>query len=381
MVSIVSLQGVVALLGRFPALAGADLGVGESEIVLVQGPNGAGKSTLLRVCAGLLRIESGRAEVLGHDLVADRAAVRRSVGLLGHDTALYDDLTVEENLRFWARASRIDDEAVPAALDRLGVAERLRDVAVRNLSAGQRRRTALAAVVVRRPRLWLLDEPHSGLDQGGRDLIDQVILDAASAGATVMLASHELDRTLDLATRHLTVAGGTITSDERGGREPGATMLRDAWLVATKDLQIEWRSRSRSARSCPSPASFSCCSAALDANRPVLLQATSGLFWVTIMFVSTLAVQRSTSIETTDGARRGTAPGRHRTAGGVRREVHCGCRAAARRRDRASHRRGRPLQRRYRGVGTRVRDLSDRHRWHCGGRYPARSARGRRESP
>lgn len=221
MVSIVSLQGVVALLGRFPALAGADLEVGESEIVLVQGPNGAGKSTLLRVCAGLLRIESGRAEVLGHDLVADRAAVRRSVGLLGHDTALYDDLTVEENLRFWARASRIDDEAVPAALDRLGVADRLRDVAVRNLSAGQRRRTALAAVVVRRPRLWLLDEPHSGLDQGGRDLIDQVILDAASAGATVMLASHELDRTLDLATRHLTVAGGTITSDERGSREPG----------------------------------------------------------------------------------------------------------------------------------------------------------------
>lgn len=221
MVSIVSLQGVVALLGRFPALAGADLEVGESEIVLVQGPNGAGKSTLLRVCAGLLRIESGRAEVLGHDLVADRAAVRRSVGLLGHDTALYDDLTVEENLRFWARASRIDDEAVPAALDRLGVAERLRDVAVRNLSAGQRRRTALAAVVVRRPRLWLLDEPHSGLDQGGRDLIDQVILDAASAGATVMLASHELDRTLDLATRHLTVAGGTIPSDERGSREPG----------------------------------------------------------------------------------------------------------------------------------------------------------------
>ncbi len=221
MVSIVSLQGVVALLGRFPALAGADLEVGESEIVLVQGPNGAGKSTLLRVCAGLLRIESGRAEVLGHDLVTDRAAVRRSVGLLGHDTALYDDLTVEENLRFWARASRIDDEAVPAALDRLGVADRLRDVAVRNLSAGQRRRTALAAVVVRRPRLWLLDEPHSGLDQGGRDLIDQVILNAASAGATVMLASHELDRTLDLATRHLTVAGGTITSDERGSRKPG----------------------------------------------------------------------------------------------------------------------------------------------------------------
>ena len=213
--SIVSLHDVVALLGRFPALAGVDLDVGEGEIVLVQGPNGAGKSTLLRMCAGLLRLESGTAEVLGHDLRIDRAAVRRSVGLLGHDTSLYEDLTVVENLRFWAQASRVDDTAVPAALDRLGVSDRLHDVAVRHLSAGQRRRTALAAVVVRRPRLWLLDEPHAGLDQGGRDLIDQLIVDATQAGATVMLASHELDRTVDLATRHVTVAGGTITADRR----------------------------------------------------------------------------------------------------------------------------------------------------------------------
>ncbi|MEL0140899.1 MAG: hypothetical protein VW800_11045, partial [Acidimicrobiaceae bacterium] len=91
----------------------------------------------------------------------------------------------------------------------------------RTAAGAERGVRAVDGVVVRRPRLWLLDEPHSGLDQGGRDLIDQVILDAASAGATVMLASHELDRTLDLATRYLTVAGGTITSDQRGSREPG----------------------------------------------------------------------------------------------------------------------------------------------------------------
>lgn len=210
---IIALEGVVALLGRFPALAGVDLTVDAGEIVLVQGPNGAGKSTLLRVCAGLQRIESGRAQVLDHDAVTDRAAIRRSVGLLGHDTALYDDLSVEENLRFWARASRIDEAAVEGALDRLGVAARLREVPVRHLSAGQRRRTALAAVVVRRPRLWLLDEPHAGLDQQGRDLIDELVRDAAAAGATVLLASHELDRTIDLASRHVTVAGGTITRD------------------------------------------------------------------------------------------------------------------------------------------------------------------------
>lgn len=211
--SVLRLRAAVALIGRFPALAGVDLDVDAGEVVLLQGPNGAGKSSLLRLCAGLSRLESGEAMVLGHDLRTERAAVRRAVGLLGHDTALYDDLTVVENLEFWARASRVDVAAVVPALDRLGVAPRLHGVAVGLLSAGQRRRVALAAVVVRRPRLWLLDEPHAGLDPSGRDLVDHLVADAARAGATVLVASHELDRTLDLATRRVTVAGGTVTKD------------------------------------------------------------------------------------------------------------------------------------------------------------------------
>jgi len=220
-VSVVRLNAVVALLGRFPALAGVDLDVSAGEVVLVQGPNGAGKSTLLRLCAGLLRVESGRAEVLGLDLAESRHAVRRRVGLLGHDTALYDELTVIENLNFWAAASRVDKSAVPDALDRLGVSVRLHDVAVSKLSAGQRRRVAIAGVVVRRPELWLLDEPHAGLDQLGRDLVDELVADAAAAGATVLMASHELDRTVDLASRIVVVAGGMVVTDTptlgRGG--------------------------------------------------------------------------------------------------------------------------------------------------------------------
>lgn len=217
-VSIVRLRAAVALIGRFPALSGVDLEVEAGEVVLLQGPNGAGKSTLLRVCAGLLRLESGEGEVLGHDLRTSRPAVRRSIGLLGHDTALYDDLTVRENLDFWAAASHADPSAVGPAMDRLGVATRLHDVAVGLLSAGQRRRIALAAIVVRRPQLWLLDEPHAGLDPTGRDLVDQLVIDAVGAGATVMVASHELDRTLDLSTRRVTVAGGTISGDVTDAR-------------------------------------------------------------------------------------------------------------------------------------------------------------------
>ena len=103
--SVVELRGVVALLGRFPALTGLDLTVAAGETVLVQGPNGAGKSTLLRLCAGLVVPTRGEARVLGFDLAVERHAVRRRVGLLGHATGLYDDLTVAENVVFWARAA------------------------------------------------------------------------------------------------------------------------------------------------------------------------------------------------------------------------------------------------------------------------------------
>ncbi len=106
----VHLRSVVALLGRFPALAGADLDVEPGEIVLVQGANGAGKTTLLRACAGLVPVAAGEATVLGHDLRRDRRSVRKQVGLLGHTGFLYDDLTVEENVRFAARAAGLDIE-------------------------------------------------------------------------------------------------------------------------------------------------------------------------------------------------------------------------------------------------------------------------------
>src|SRR3954467_13621485 len=89
-------RSAVALLGRFPALAGVDLDVAEGEVVLVQGPNGAGKTSLLRACAGLLAGVGGGGEVLGHDLRRDRRSVRPAIGLLGHTTFLYDDLTVAD---------------------------------------------------------------------------------------------------------------------------------------------------------------------------------------------------------------------------------------------------------------------------------------------
>lgn len=124
---------------------------------------------------------------------------------------LYDDLTVGENLRFWGKAAGVDDSQQRAAADRMQIHGRLFDVQVARLSAGQRRRTALAVAAARRPELWLLDEPHAGLDQDGRDIVDALITDAADAGGAVLVASHELDRVEPVVDRRVIIEGGQAT--------------------------------------------------------------------------------------------------------------------------------------------------------------------------
>jgi len=205
---VVHLRSAVALLGRFPALSGVDLDVARHEVVLLRGANGVGKTTLLRMCAGLVALTSGTGSVLGVDLSGDRRALRRRVGLLGHANGLYVELTVAENVRFWGRAAGASDAEVDAAMTQLGLGGRLATTTIDRCSAGQRRRTALAALVVRRPELWLLDEPHAGLDADGRDLIDVLIRRAAAAGATVIVASHESERAAAIADRVVHLAGG-----------------------------------------------------------------------------------------------------------------------------------------------------------------------------
>ena len=202
------LHDVVATLGGFPALSGATMRVAEGEIVLLRGPNGAGKTTLLRLCAGLVPVVRGTAFVLGHDLSIDRERVRPHVGLLGHQNGLYADLTVRDNVRFWGATVGASDAEVLAAMDRMGVGDRLATIPVGKLSAGQKRRTALAGLVARRARVWLLDEPHAGLDQRGRDELDDTLRQAAASGATVLVASHELDRAESLATRIVDIVAG-----------------------------------------------------------------------------------------------------------------------------------------------------------------------------
>jgi len=218
MAPVVTLRSAVALLGRFPALSGVDLDVEEGCVLAALGANGAGKTTLLHLLAGLLELRSGTATVLGCDLAKDRASVRRRAGLLGHGVSLYADLTPLENLSFALRAARRDPALAAASLERVGLLGRLATTPARSLSAGQQRRMGLALLHARRPSLWLLDEPHAGLDGPGRDLCDELVDEAARGGATVVLTSHDAERAASCADVVVMLAGGMVAQQRAGER-------------------------------------------------------------------------------------------------------------------------------------------------------------------
>ena len=203
----------MVFLGQFPALTDATMNIQQGEVVLIKGPNGAGKSTLLRLCAGLLPMRSGTGTVLNFDLRTQRMELRAHIGLLGHRTGLYPDLTVRENLKFWASAYGANNTEVDKAMAFLGLKDRLGSVQVQSLSEGQRRRTSFALLLIKRPSIWLLDEPYAGLDSNGRKLVNSSILQASELGTTVLIASHEIDKIGSNRERTLLVKGGRIVND------------------------------------------------------------------------------------------------------------------------------------------------------------------------
>lgn len=158
------------------------------------GPNGSGKTTTLRMICGLLIPDAGEGKVLGLDLVRDRVQIKRQVGYMTQRFGLFDDLTIRENLRFVADVYGLDDPrgVVHAALDRLGLTTRADQLAGK-LSGGWKQRLALAACILHRPRMLLLDEPTAGVDpQARRDFWDQ-IHGLAADGVTVLVSTHYMD--------------------------------------------------------------------------------------------------------------------------------------------------------------------------------------------
>jgi heme ABC exporter ATP-binding subunit CcmA len=210
-VRIVDLRKV---LGSTIVLDGVNLEVRAGEAVAILGANGAGKTTLLRILATLWRPTRGRAIVGGLDAVRDPARVREQVGFVGHGTLVYDDLTALENLWFWSAVGGRPADAVAlraalAMVDLDGVAQER----ARRLSAGMKRRLALARVLMARPRILLLDEPFASLDQRAKKWLENHLQAFKSGGGTVVLVTHSFGRGLDVADRIVILSAGRVAAD------------------------------------------------------------------------------------------------------------------------------------------------------------------------
>jgi len=200
-------QGLVKRYGVRRALGPLDLEVGWGEAVAVVGPNGAGKTTLLRLLAGIARPSEGRVWVAGMDLWQVGGPARRLVGLAGHATLLYDDLTAWENLRFYARLYGVPSGRVRSVAERLGFADRL-DQRVRTLSHGYQKRVALARALLHDPPILLLDEAEAGLDPSARQTLWALVREHRERGGALLLATHSLEEALAHADRVLVLAEG-----------------------------------------------------------------------------------------------------------------------------------------------------------------------------
>ena len=188
-----ALAGVGRRYGDREALTGVTLTLEKGQTLGVFGPNGAGKTTLLRVLATLLRPHDGTATVLGSQLPDGAWEVRGRVGYLGHESLLYRDLSVRDNLRFHARLHKLPPQRVDEAIAAVGLERRARDP-LRELSRGMVQRAAVARATLHEPELLLLDEPRANLDPAAAEALEPLI--GKASGRTRVVVSHDVDATL-----------------------------------------------------------------------------------------------------------------------------------------------------------------------------------------
>lgn len=212
----IEIRQLTKTFGLNPVLRGLDLDVPRGQFLTLLGPNGSGKTTLLRILGALARPTSGTVRIGGWELPAEAEFVRAQLGVVSHQPLLYDTLTAEENLLFFARLYHLPRETrrarVTEVLERVGLARRARDV-VQTYSRGMLQRLAIARAILHNPAILLLDEPYTGLDQDAAAVLDALLRQVATEGRTVIMTTHDLRRGHALADRIAILSRGRIAFD------------------------------------------------------------------------------------------------------------------------------------------------------------------------
>ena len=208
------LRHIARRYGRRVVLRDINLTIEHGECVALLGANGAGKTTLLRTMATLSRPTRGEVLAFGLEAWGEREATRERLGVVAHQPWLYPELTCSENLRFFGTMFNLDrrNERVVTTLERVGLGDR-QDSPASTLSRGLLQRLNLARAVIHGPDVLLLDEPDTGLDAAGREVLERIVQEQVADGGSVVLTTHAIELALRLATRVVVVANGAITVD------------------------------------------------------------------------------------------------------------------------------------------------------------------------
>jgi ABC-2 type transport system ATP-binding protein len=191
--AVITTQGLTKKFGDFVAVDGVTFSVGAGEVVGYLGPNGSGKTTTMRMLLGLLLPSAGSGQVLGFDIVKQSEQVRQRVGYMSQKFALYHELTVAENLAFYAGVYGIRDRRrLSDVLELVGLGA-MRNERISALSTGWRQRVALATAIVHQPKLLFLDEPTSGVDPNARRAFWDLIYTVVEGGVTALVTTHYMD--------------------------------------------------------------------------------------------------------------------------------------------------------------------------------------------
>ena len=205
----IHIEGLSKSFGSLDALKGIDLSVGEGEFLTIFGPNGAGKTTLLRILSSLTKPTKGKVLIAGRDIRKEPQEIRKSVGFISHQPFLYESLSAFENIRFFASMYGISNAGRKAAevIRKVGLQSRTHDL-VRTFSSGMKQRLAVARAIVHDPKILLLDEPYSGLDQHGTRIFNEMLKLLKTQKRTILMTTHNISEGFELSDRVAILSNG-----------------------------------------------------------------------------------------------------------------------------------------------------------------------------